>query len=91
MEKGNTMTTRSTDSQDKQHPYTRKKSMRRFVIFRKVEWKCTEQKRATQCLLDLRTARNQDKQHPYTRKKSMRRKGYFKYQENKTSSQKAME
>ncbi|KAH3869043.1 hypothetical protein DPMN_032199 [Dreissena polymorpha] len=79
------MDLRTARNQDKQHPYTRKKSMRRFVIFRKVE--------ATKAyfLVDLRTARNQDKQHPYTRKKLMRRKGYFKYQENKTSSQKAME
>ncbi|KAH3853001.1 uncharacterized protein LOC127867704 isoform X4 [Dreissena polymorpha] len=30
-------------------------------------------RKATQWLLDLRTARNQDKQHPYTRKKSIRR------------------
>ncbi|KAH3702632.1 hypothetical protein DPMN_077657 [Dreissena polymorpha] len=75
MEKGNTMTTRSTDSQEPGQTT----SMHTEEVN---ETKCTEQKW---------TARNQDKQHPYTRKKSMRRKGYFKYQENKTSSQKAME
>ncbi|KAH3785246.1 hypothetical protein DPMN_163331 [Dreissena polymorpha] len=81
---GNTMTTRSTDSQEPGQTTS--------IHTEEVnETKCTEQKRATQYLLDLRTARNQDKQHPYTRKKSMRRIGYFKYQESNTSSRKAME
>ncbi|KAH3817429.1 hypothetical protein DPMN_118964 [Dreissena polymorpha] len=74
---GNTMTTRSTDSQEPGQTTSIH----------------TEEVNETVCNIsqDLRTARNQDKQHPYTRKKLMRRKGYFKYQENKTSSQKAME
>ncbi|KAH3893773.1 hypothetical protein DPMN_017924 [Dreissena polymorpha] len=65
MEKGNTMTTRSTDSQepgqttsihteevnettarnqDKQHPYTRKKSIRRKGYFKYQENKTSSQK-----------------------------------------------
>ncbi|KAH3717098.1 hypothetical protein DPMN_059876, partial [Dreissena polymorpha] len=56
---GNTMTTRSTDSQEPGQTTS--------IHTEEVN------ETATQRLLDLRTARNQEKQHPYTRKKLMRR------------------